>query len=570
MVWEFPAVSQTRVEFWNEAQYTQSGMWWFTLFFGFFGLHHLYLRSPQTALIYFIANCISLGYPWIYDLVQLSSGGGENLSSLNKHGLAHPWGALGLAQGMWKEKSEFSFTQSVKSSITRSITPSKSHSKAPSKGSPSSFPGLSVPGLSVPGLSVPALPSFLGGKKGAVPAPGSGPSGSGTSGTGPSGPSGPTGTTGAGPTGLSGPVPNIQSNVSNNPNVPNNPNMPNNSGPGPNGPGPNGPGPNGPGPNIPVNANASTNANTPANTPAVPNVPNAPAVPNTPAVPAVPNVPNTSAKANAPVNVPKDPKVQSGGGMDGPPNPIWFLLYALTIPVAPLAQLIAGDTNNAVSRFLDLTIIPLGFLFYYCAMIYDYIILFIFPADLLVAGSKRFFPFTYLGMDADAHSERLTGVSEIIPCPSEGIITTLLRISLPFLTTFYPPLGLAIESALAARDTVVTTTIAVKENVIDKGVEAIDIATKVGKLSESIQQPSTPSAPSKGSTPSTPSKGSKGSKGSNPKMVGGAMETFSTLDYAALSSLGAVILGGFILSANRSLNASNDTPPDPRTIRNYV
>jgi len=195
---------------------------------------------------------------------------------------------------------------------------------------------------------------------------------------------------------------------------------------------------------------------------------------------------------------------------------------------------------------------------HYCAMVYDYIILFIFPADLLVAGSKRFFPFTYLGMDADAHSERLTGESEIKPCPAEGIITTLIRISLPFLTTFYPPLGLALQSAMATRDAVVTTTTAIKENVIDKGVEAIDIASKVGKLSESIQQPS------------TPSKGSAGSKSSKEKMVGGAMETFSTLDYAALSSLGAVILGGFILSANRSLNASNDTPPDPRTIRNYV
>jgi hypothetical protein len=205
---------------------------------------------------------------------------------------------------------------------------------------------------------------------------------------------------------------------------------------------------------------------------------------------------------------------------------------------------------------LDLIIVPLGFLFYYCAIIYDYIILFLFPADLLVAGSKRFFPFTYLGMDADAHSERLTGESEIKPCPAEGIITTLIRISLPFLTTFYPPLGLALESAMATRDAVVTTTTAIKENVIDKGTAAIDIASKVGKLSESIQ--------SKGSTPS------KGSKGSKAKMVGGAMETFSTLDYAALSSLGAVILGGFILSANRSLNASNDTPPDPRTIRNYV
>jgi len=76
-------------------------MWWFTLFFGIIGLHHVFLRSPQSGLIFFIINILTLGYPWFYDLIQLSSYGGVNLESLNKYGLDHPWGALGLAQGMW-------------------------------------------------------------------------------------------------------------------------------------------------------------------------------------------------------------------------------------------------------------------------------------------------------------------------------------------------------------------------------------------------------------------------------------------------------------------------------------
>ena len=103
MVWEFPAVSQTRIDFWKKPQFTQSGMWWFTLLFGLFGLHHFLLRSPQTALILFLGNLILLGYPWLYDLLQLSSEGRGGLSTdeLNKYGLSHPWGALGLAQGMW-------------------------------------------------------------------------------------------------------------------------------------------------------------------------------------------------------------------------------------------------------------------------------------------------------------------------------------------------------------------------------------------------------------------------------------------------------------------------------------
>jgi len=89
MVWEFPAVSQSRIEFWKKPQYTQSGMWYFTLFFGFFGLHHLLLRSPQTFIFFLIANLFMLGYPWIYDLIQLASEawGGLSHEELNKYGL---------------------------------------------------------------------------------------------------------------------------------------------------------------------------------------------------------------------------------------------------------------------------------------------------------------------------------------------------------------------------------------------------------------------------------------------------------------------------------------------------
>ena len=100
---EFPAVSQTRLEFWKKPQFTRTGMWWFTLIFGFIGLHHFILRSPQTGLIFIILNFLTLGYPWLYDLIQLSStsSGGLGTEHLNKYGMDHPWGAMGLAQGMW-------------------------------------------------------------------------------------------------------------------------------------------------------------------------------------------------------------------------------------------------------------------------------------------------------------------------------------------------------------------------------------------------------------------------------------------------------------------------------------
>ena len=270
-------------------------------------------------------------------------------------------------------------------------------------------------------------------------------------------------------------------------------------------------------------------------------------------------------------------RVQGGGALsEGPPNPLWFLLYALSIPAAPLAQMIAGDSNNAVGRFLDLTIIPLGFLFYFCAMMYDYLILFLFPADLLVAGSKRFFPFTYLGMDADGHSERLTGKSEIKPCPADGFIMTMFRISLPLLSYFFPGLGKTVEAALATKDKIIDTAVVVKEQVIDKGQDVIEIAGKVGRLSERIQNAQN----AQGGQAGNGGHGGHGGHGDQAKgkymdpssgkpygtMVGGYTSTFSTLDYAALGSLAAVISGGFLLSINRSFNAGNDSPPDPRAI----
>jgi hypothetical protein len=108
MDWEFPAVSQSTIDVWKTAQYTRKGMWWFTLFFGFFGLHHLLLRSPQTTILFIIANVLSLGYCYFFDLIQLSAPeyGGVGTKGLNKFGLSHPWGPLGVAKGMWIDDPE--------------------------------------------------------------------------------------------------------------------------------------------------------------------------------------------------------------------------------------------------------------------------------------------------------------------------------------------------------------------------------------------------------------------------------------------------------------------------------
>jgi hypothetical protein len=98
MAGEFPAVSQSRIDFWKQPQYTRKGMLIFTVLFGFFGLHHFLLRSPQTGLLLLIANVVTLGYCYFYDIVQLTS---TSVDDLNEYGMSLPWSAAGIAKGMW-------------------------------------------------------------------------------------------------------------------------------------------------------------------------------------------------------------------------------------------------------------------------------------------------------------------------------------------------------------------------------------------------------------------------------------------------------------------------------------
>jgi hypothetical protein len=250
---------------------------------------------------------------------------------------------------------------------------------------------------------------------------------------------------------------------------------------------------------------------------------------------------------------------QEGGGLgDDPPNPYMFLMYALLIPIAPLAQMIAGDKYNAVSRFLDLTIIPLGFLFYLGAMIWDYMILFLYPSSLFRFGSKRFFPFTMVfGMDIDGHSPNLTGDIEIKGCKPDNIIISLLKTSAAILRVvgLSAPLDAAIATYEKAEQTVVQV-----EHAIEKDIPAaIQGATAVAKLTMTPSMPKIPGIPLPLHSQMPPQKG------------GGK---YDTLDYLTLGALGAVIGGGFLLAVSRNGFSSiqsahtkgNDTPPNARAI----
>ncbi len=106
MVNEFPAVSHTRVGTWGKPQYSRTTLWWITFVLGAFGFHHLYLRSPQTMILFFFANLVTFGYWYWYDLIQLSSAGELGTQGLNDYGMSSPFGPLGLAQGMFKPEEE--------------------------------------------------------------------------------------------------------------------------------------------------------------------------------------------------------------------------------------------------------------------------------------------------------------------------------------------------------------------------------------------------------------------------------------------------------------------------------
>jgi len=135
MVWEFPAVSQSRKEFWGEPQYTRFGMWIFTLLFGFWGLHHIMLRSPQTAIMCCVVNIMTFGYWYFYDLIQLSSEeyGGLGDDGLNTYGLSAPWGPLGIAQGMWIAPHKLSTQKGGNNNSTDTLKPDKQPSSAMGK-----------------------------------------------------------------------------------------------------------------------------------------------------------------------------------------------------------------------------------------------------------------------------------------------------------------------------------------------------------------------------------------------------------------------------------------------------
>ncbi len=93
-------VDYTQKKFWGGSYYSYWVVLAISLFFGFFGLDHLYLRSPLTFILKAIANVFTYGLWFLYDLIQLAS----EKENVMKYGLRAPvLGPLGVGAGMFRD-----------------------------------------------------------------------------------------------------------------------------------------------------------------------------------------------------------------------------------------------------------------------------------------------------------------------------------------------------------------------------------------------------------------------------------------------------------------------------------
>lgn len=95
-------LSYTRGSYWGGPWYSYWTLVVATIFFGFFGGDHFYLRSPTTGFLKMIGNICTLGLWYIYDILQIL---GEP-EQVQKHGLSIPGlGPAGIGAGMFTDNN---------------------------------------------------------------------------------------------------------------------------------------------------------------------------------------------------------------------------------------------------------------------------------------------------------------------------------------------------------------------------------------------------------------------------------------------------------------------------------
>ena len=262
---------------------------------------------------------------------------------------------------------------------------------------------------------------------------------------------------------------------------------------------------------------------------------------------------------------------QEGGGGE-PPNPLWFLLYMILLPLLPLSRMIAGDPYNSLISVLNLTVIPFGWIMNILSGAFDMLYTVLSPADIFYNGIKRPFPFTMLGWEKDGFSKRLTGREKSVEeCEDDSFLVRLMkglvRACLPFLDKFLPvPITTAIQTALT-----------VKEQVIDKAISTaqtgMKVATQVGKIATDV-----PVAIASGLAGAAGKVGEAVNEAGQAKLqqatqltqltqMGGG-SSLDAKEILALTGIGALVGGAVLLNMGRSffdavhsVSGPTDTPP---------
>ena len=94
--------SYTRGSYWGGPWYSYWTLIVSTIFFGFFGGDHFWLRSPTTGILKLLVNVLGLGIWWFYDILQVL---GEP-ERVQKYGLSVPFvGHLGIGTGMFVDNN---------------------------------------------------------------------------------------------------------------------------------------------------------------------------------------------------------------------------------------------------------------------------------------------------------------------------------------------------------------------------------------------------------------------------------------------------------------------------------
>jgi len=151
MVWQTPqiiksATAGSHIAVWLQQHYSTQGMFFFTLIFGYLGLHHVLLKAPLIAILFLLGNSLTSGYWYWFDLFQLAF---TEVDDLNKYGLGSPFlFEFGVAVGMWQTGGA---TKGRKGEAASGPT------GAPATGAPATgAPATGAPATGAPATGAPA------------------------------------------------------------------------------------------------------------------------------------------------------------------------------------------------------------------------------------------------------------------------------------------------------------------------------------------------------------------------------------------------------------------------------